>query len=174
MDHRSKIREPLDTIPEEARTKPSGIRSLAPRRSDVNELKETGIPEEIRQLIRNVCEKNPNNVRVKGIDSDPVRISEKFQLRHGGDVPVVNVSRIVFSDGRVIESESVNSFMPERHKICHYLRSAIEGASHIAVVAYSTDCGWQCVFTAQDLTVYTIDPKTVRDFVNQVRYAEEE
>lgn len=165
MPENNKIRKPLDTIPEEARTRPSGVRTLAPKVAGA-------IPEEIKSLIKRALASDPNKVFVRRIAGNPFMLKSRFHLIPGGNAPVISLSHLAYTDGAVTSSTAnrgplgPKDLMDEDSPIISYaVANTIRGADHIALIKYGTDCGIKNVTTESELVVYARDTDAVDEFI---------
>jgi len=169
------IRDPIPTIADEPMTRPSGIRSLAP--------KVAPIPEEIKAMVMRALETGNGEVGVRRIISDHTVIGNQCEIMPGGKTPIVSVTRVAFTDGEVTSSSGIcrvpkleegsaleeTDREPGSKKIMHTVNQRISDANYIAVVYHSNNRDGNKVILKSTLEVYAREPRVVIDFIESAR-----
>jgi len=150
----------MDTIPEESRPRPSGIRFMG------NVIMENKpIPDEIRRRIGQVMKGEMKSVQVRGLADKPVVVTSRFRMLVGGQTPIMHVSHLVYTDGD-ITSSSMSHMKNTKREVGYTISTVIEGADYIAVAKHVTDCMKGSVSADNGLVVYTHSPEVVDGFIN--------
>jgi hypothetical protein len=170
------FREPIPTIPDPPVQRPSESRNITPD--------STLIPAQIKLLVQKVLGWR-GDVFVRKIATEPFSVSDYYNFVPGGTLPIVSVSRLIFTDGAVSSSEVILeepqilanksvTYLPKKrrispHAVSQSISNQISGANYIAIINHSPDFDEPAISYETMLEIYAREPRRVIDFVRALR-----
>jgi len=178
----------MDTIPEESRTRPSGIRSLSPGGGQE-------IPQEINRLISRVLDGEIKSVDVMGLSDEPFMVTSSFLFVTSRYAPAVDISTLAYTDGTITASTvdemcptsgevladarmnakttprgNEKAEEPKPAKLIYAVTTTIDGANFIAVVNHKTKNENHRRNVVNSLTIYAQNPRSLQDHIRALKY----